>query len=76
MTNFSREESMVPGGEEARIGITDELEWVGIHHPAMLRAGKRAVDIGASLFFFFVFGWLYVVIAIGVLINYGAPGLF
>ena len=76
MTNFRHEESMAAGGEEAIGAIADDMAWVRVHHPAMLRAGKRAVDVAAALFFFCAFGWLYVLIALGVFITSGAPVLY
>lgn len=50
--------------------------WEKVSHPAMLRIAKRGVDIAASLFFFTAFGWLYVLLAIGVFLSSGAPVLY
>jgi lipopolysaccharide/colanic/teichoic acid biosynthesis glycosyltransferase len=75
MTNFRPEELTAPMGEELRTEFSDPA-WKGIRHSAMLRAGKRAVDIAASLFFFTAFGWLYVLLAIGVFLTSGAPVLY
>lgn len=76
MTNFRHEESMAPAGDEAIGAIANDVAWTRVEHPAMLRAGKRAVDIAAALFFFCAFGWLYVLIALGVFITSGAPVLY
>ncbi|MBW8893310.1 MAG: sugar transferase, partial [Burkholderiales bacterium] len=76
MTNFRHEESMAPAGDEAIGAIANDVAWTRVEHPALLRAGKRAVDIAAALFFFCAFGWLYVLIALGVFITSGAPVLY
>ncbi|MDQ0571968.1 exopolysaccharide production protein ExoY [Variovorax paradoxus] len=75
MTNFRQEELTEPRSEEMRSEFADAA-WIKIRHPTMLRAGKRAVDIAASLFFFTAFGWLYVLLAIGVFLSSGAPVLY
>lgn len=41
-----------------------------------LLAMKRAVDIVASLIFFACFGWLYLLIALGVLLTSGGPAIY
>lgn len=38
--------------------------------------GKRTVDILSSLFFFLCFGWLYIIVWMGVLFTSGGPGLY
>lgn len=76
MTNFRSEESTVPPGEEAFGVIAGDAEWTRVRHSTMLRAGKRAVDIAAALFFFCAFGWLFAILAVGVLITSGAPVLY
>lgn len=76
MTNFRSEESMVPPGDEAFGGIAGDAGWTRVRHSPMLRAGKRTVDISAALFFFCAFGWLFAILAVGVLITSGAPVLY
>ena len=75
MTNFRPEELTAPRSEEMHTEFSDP-SWEKVNHPAMLRAAKRAVDIAASLFFFTAFGWLYVLLAIGVFLSSGAPVLY
>jgi lipopolysaccharide/colanic/teichoic acid biosynthesis glycosyltransferase len=75
MTNFRSEELTAPGSEEMHAEFSDPA-WEKVNHPAMLRIAKRAVDIAASLFFFTAFGWLYVLLAIGVFLSSGAPVLY
>jgi exopolysaccharide production protein ExoY len=75
MTNFRPEELTAPRSEEMHTEYSDPA-WEKVNHPAMLRAAKRAVDIAASLFFFTAFGWLYVLLAIGVFLSSGAPVLY
>lgn len=41
-----------------------------------LLAMKRAVDIAASLIFFACFGWMYLIIALGVLLTSGGPTIY
>ena len=75
MTNFRSEELTAPSSEEMHSEFSDAA-WERVNHPAMLRIAKRAVDIAASLFFFTAFGWLYVLLAIGVFLSSGAPVLY
>ncbi|MEJ1165869.1 sugar transferase [Variovorax sp. CCNWLW186] len=75
MTNFRSEELTAPSSEEMHSEFSDAA-WERVNHPAMLRIAKRAVDISASLFFFTAFGWLYVLLAIGVFLSSGAPVLY
>jgi lipopolysaccharide/colanic/teichoic acid biosynthesis glycosyltransferase len=75
MTNFRPEELTAPLSEEIHADFQDPA-MENIRHPAMLRAGKRFVDIAASLFFFTAFGWLYVLLAFGVFLSSGAPVLY
>ena len=72
MSNFRSDESVAPHDEAFGV-MADDLDWSRIRHSALLRIAKRAVDIAASLFFFCAFGWLFVAIAIGVLLTSGAP---
>lgn len=46
------------------------------NHSMFQKACKRTFDICAALTFFVMFGWLYVVLWICVLITTGSPGLF
>lgn len=41
-----------------------------------LRCSKRTVDISVSLIFFLVFGWLYLLLWIGVRITSGGPAIY
>lgn len=45
-------------------------------HSAALQMSKRVVDIAASLFFFVIFGWLYVFVWLGVFITSGGPAIY
>lgn len=79
MGNLRPEESLVPQGwdiADAAGELSRGHTQTGIHHPAVLRAGKRSVDIAAALFFFIAFGWLFAIIGICVLISSGSPVLY
>jgi exopolysaccharide production protein ExoY len=45
-------------------------------HSLLLRISKRTVDIFVSLFFFLIFGWLYALIWVGVLVTSGSPVMY
>jgi lipopolysaccharide/colanic/teichoic acid biosynthesis glycosyltransferase len=79
MGNLHPEESLVPQGwniSDANGEMSRGGSQTGIHHPAVLRIGKRSVDIAAALFFFAAFGWLFVLIGLFVLISSGSPVLY
>jgi lipopolysaccharide/colanic/teichoic acid biosynthesis glycosyltransferase len=45
-------------------------------HPVGIRFIKRFIDITATLIFFLIFGWLYLILWLGVLLTSGAPAIY
>lgn len=74
MRNIHTDDSLVPQGWD-RNGerLRDNSASTQIHHPAMLKIGKRSVDIAAALFFLCAFGWLFVLIGLFVRASSGSP---
>jgi len=79
MGNLHPEESLVPQGwdlADAGAEMSRGGSQSGINHSPLLKVAKRSVDIGAALFFFIAFGWLFVLLGLCVFASSGAPVLY
>lgn len=74
-SNSSMNEGQSKAGNSADIRNEDHRV-VMINVPASLHFFKRAIDIIVSLIFFAIFGWLYVLLWIGVIASSGSPALY
>lgn len=63
-------------GREPPQHRSDTLILSPVSHSLSLRLAKRAFDVAGALILFLIFGWLYVLLWIGVLATSGAPALY
>jgi lipopolysaccharide/colanic/teichoic acid biosynthesis glycosyltransferase len=73
---MSQQQDVIDRFDEKIIEKTNRVPHSKSSHSVRQRILKRSVDIIASLMFFLLFGWLYVLLWVCVLVTTGRPAIF